>query len=113
MSKAALTFFFLPFPVLGELWAGHQAAGNSLCLSEPNQTRRGSLQPSAAAAHTKSLPGSNLPYLENQQVAGGMFVRPPGFDNKPGLRECSLTAETQAQTQQKAFQRLRMQFIPL
>lgn len=76
------TFLFLhptpvpsPSSVLSELWPGDQAAGDSLCLSEPNQNRRGTLQSSASAADAEALSCAGMPQLEGQQVEGGMFTR--------------------------------------
>lgn len=63
-----------PSSVLSELWPGDQAAGDSLCLSEPNQNRRGTLQSSASAADAEGLSCAGMPQLEGQQVEGGMFA---------------------------------------
>lgn len=60
--------------MLSELWPGDQAAGDSLCLSEPDQNRGGALQSSASAADTEGLSGARMPQLESQQVEGGMFA---------------------------------------
>lgn len=60
--------------MFSELWAWHQAEGNSVCFPEPNTNKGWSLQPSAPAANPKGLPSSSMPCLESQQVAGGMFV---------------------------------------
>ena len=64
----------LPSPVFSELRSGDQAAGDSLCLSEPNQNRGGTLRSSSSAADRESLSGAGMPQLEGQQVEGGMFT---------------------------------------
>lgn len=84
----------LPSPVFSELWSGDQAAGDSLCLSEPNQNRGGALQSSASAADTEGLSGAGMPQLEGQQVEGGMFAFltiSSGSQNSPGLSGTILT----------------------
>lgn len=63
----------LASPVFSDLWSGDQAAGDNLCLSEPNQNRGGTLQSSATAAHTEGLSIPRMPQLESQQVEWGMF----------------------------------------
>ncbi|TMS05222.1 A disintegrin and metalloproteinase with thrombospondin motifs 9 [Larimichthys crocea] len=54
--------------LFSELRSGDQAAGDSLCLSEPNQNRGGALQSYASPANTEGLSGARMPHLEGQQV---------------------------------------------
>lgn len=107
LTKETKHLFFF-FPVFSELWSGHQAAGRRLCFTESNQTRGDSLWSFASATSAEGLSGSRMSRVESQQVAGGMFVLPgisSGFDHYCHRLQ---PAETQAQTEQKASQRLQM-----
>lgn len=67
-----------PPPVLGELRSWDQAAGDRLCLPEPNRNRRGALQPSPQAQEREGLPRPRMSRLEGQPVEGGAYHPPLG-----------------------------------
>lgn len=72
LSVPALPLFFPP-PVLGELRSWDQAAGDRLCLPEPNRNRRGALQPSPQAEEREGLSRPRMSRLEGQPVEGGAY----------------------------------------
>lgn len=64
---------FPPPPVFGDVRSWDQAAGGRLRLPEPDQNRRGALQPSSQAENGKGLSCARMPQLEGQQVEGGTY----------------------------------------